>query len=98
VDVVRIGSTSAARFAFEPGWKWSECVKPVVGTESCQVRHVGVIQSGRMVVRHEDGSEVGLGPGEAYLIEPGHDAWVVGDDGVVTFEFESQSAEEYARR
>src|SRR3954454_701581 len=94
VDVVRTGGTTAARFAFEPGWKWSECVKPVVGTESCQVRHVGVVQSGRMVVKHEDGSEVEIGPGKAYMIEPGHDAWVVGDEG---FEFESQSAEEYAR-
>ena len=97
VDVVRMGGTTAARFAFEPGWKWSECVKPVVGTDSCQVRHVGVVQSGRMVVKHEDGSEVEVGPGEAYLIEPGHDAWVVGDEGFVGFEFESQSAEEYAR-
>jgi hypothetical protein len=38
---VRIGATTAARFAFEPGWRWSECVKPVVGTESCRARHVG---------------------------------------------------------
>ena len=97
VDVVRMGDTTAARFAFEPGWKWSECVKPVAGTDSCQVRHVGVVQSGRMVVKHEDGSEVEIGPGEAYLIEPGHDAWVVGDEGFVGFEFESRSAEEYAR-
>src|SRR3954464_8186938 len=43
VDVARLGDTRAARFAFEPGWKWSECVKPVVGTDSCQVRHVGVV-------------------------------------------------------
>jgi len=50
-----------------------------------------------MVVRHEDGSEAELGPGEAYVIEPGHDAWVVGDDRFVAFEFESRSPEEYAR-
>ena len=97
VDVVRLGGTSAARFAFEPGWKWSECVKPVVGTDSCQVRHVGVVQTGRMFVRHDDGTEVEIGPGEAYLIEPGHDAWVVGDERFVGFEFESKAAEEYAR-
>jgi hypothetical protein len=71
VDVVRLGDTTAARFAFEPGWKWSECVKPVVGTDSCQVRHVGVVQSGRLAVRHEDGSEAEVGPGQAYVIEPG---------------------------
>ena len=97
VDVLRVGATTAARFAFEPGWKWSECVKPVAGTDSCQVRHVGVVQSGRLVVKHDDGSEAEVGPGEAYLIEPGHDAWVVGDERFVAFEFESASAEEYAR-
>ena len=97
VDVVRLGDTTAARFAFEPGWKWSECVKPVVGTDSCQVRHVGVVQSGQLVVRHDDGSEAEVGPGNAYVIEPGHDAWVVGDERFVAFEFESHSAEEYAR-
>jgi uncharacterized cupin superfamily protein len=97
VDVVRMGATSAARLTFEPGWRWSECVKPVAGTESCQVRHVGVVQSGRMAVRHEDGTEVEIGPGEAYVIEPGHDAWVVGDERFVGFEFESRAAEEYAK-
>jgi hypothetical protein len=97
VEVVRMGSTSAARLTFEPGWKWSECIKPVAGTDSCQVRHVGVMQSGHLHVTHEDGTETDIGPGEAYVIEPGHDAWVVGDEGVVAFEFESKAAEEYAR-
>ena len=97
VDVVKMGATNVGRFAFEPGWKWSECVKPVVGTDSCQVRHVGVVQSGRLMVSHEDGTEVELGPGEAYVIEPGHDAWVAGDEGFVALEFESRAAEEYAR-
>jgi hypothetical protein len=97
MDVVRRGDTTVARLAFEPGWKWSECVKPVAGTDSCQVRHVGVVQSGRLVVRHEDGSEGEVGPGHAYVIEPGHDAWVAGDEEFVAFEFESRAAEEYAR-
>jgi len=96
VDVVRIGGTTAGRFAFEPGWRWSDCVKPVAGTDSCQLRHVGVVHSGRLAVEHEDGTEVEIGPGEAYVIEPGHDAWVVGDERFVGFEFESRSAEEYA--
>ena len=97
VDVVRIGSTSAARFAFEPGWRWSECVKPVAGTESCQVHHIGVVHSGRLGVRHDDGTELEIGPGQAYVIEPGHDAWVVGDQPFVAFEFESGTADTYAR-
>ena len=97
VDVVKMGGNTAARLTLEPGWKWSECVKPVVGTERCQVRHVGVVQSGRMHVTHEDGTDGEIGAGEAYVIEPGHDAWVVGDETFVGFEFESKSAEEYAK-
>jgi uncharacterized cupin superfamily protein len=97
VDVVRAGNTTAGRFAFEPGWRWSECVKPVAGTESCQARHVGVIHSGTLGVTHEDGSEIELRAGDAYVIEPGHDAWVVGEERVVAFEFEPRAAEEYAR-
>jgi hypothetical protein len=95
VDVVRLGAATIARFTFQPGWKWSDCVKPVVGTESCQVRHVGTIVSGRLHVVHNDGSEADVTPGHAYVIDPGHDAWVIGDDPVVAFEFES--AETYAR-
>lgn len=97
VEVVRMGDTSASRFTFEPGWRWSECVKPVAGTESCQARHLGFVQSGRLHVTHEDGSEQDLGPGDAYVIEPGHDAWVVGDERFVGYEFEPRSAEAYAK-
>jgi hypothetical protein len=97
VDVVHVGGTAAARMTFQPGWKWSECVKPVAGTESCQARHVGVVGSGRLVVRHDDGTEKELGAGDAYVIEPGHDAWVVGDEPFVGYEFEARAAEEYAR-
>jgi hypothetical protein len=95
VEVVRLAGATAGRFTFQPGWRWSECVKPVVGTDSCQTRHVGAIVSGRLHVAHNDGTEAEVGPGDAYVIEPGHDAWVVGDDSVVAFEFES--AETYAR-
>ena len=91
VDVVRMGATTVGRFAFEPGWRWSECVKPVAGTESCQARHVGVAHAGRIAVKHEDGTEVEIGPGDAYVIEPGHDAWVVGDERFVGFEFEQRA-------
>jgi quercetin dioxygenase-like cupin family protein len=97
VEVVRLGGATAARFTFEPGWRWSECVKPVAGTDSCQARHVGVVHEGRLGVRHDDGTEVELSPGDAYVIEPGHDAWVIGDGRFVGYEFESRAAEEYAR-
>ena len=95
-DIVHKGATSAARLTLEPGWTWSECVKPVAGTESCQHRHVGVVQSGQLRVTHEDGTVLDLNPGDAYVIEPGHDAAVVGDVAFVGFEFEPRAAAEYA--
>ena len=97
INIVRVGPTTASRIVFEPGWRWSESVKPVAGTDSCQVRHVGVIQSCRMGVTHEDGTELELAAGTAYVIEPGHDAWVVGDEPVLAYEFSSEAAEEFAR-
>ena len=97
VEVIRVGDTTAARVTFQPGWKWSECIKPVVGTDSCQAHHVGAVVSGQLHVRHEDGTEGEAGPGDLYIIEPGHDAWVVGDERFVGFEFESRSAEQYAK-
>jgi hypothetical protein len=97
VEVVRMGGVSAARLSLEPGWRWSHCIKPIAGTESCQARHVGYLQSGTMHVVHEDGTEQEILPGQAYVIEPGHDAWVVGAERIVGFEFESKTAEEYAK-
>jgi hypothetical protein len=97
VDVVRMDGVTAARLQLDPGWRWSECIKPVAKTESCQVRHVGLLQSGALHVVHDDGSETEIQGGQAYVIEPGHDAWVVGDERAVAFEFETKAAEEYAR-
>jgi mannose-6-phosphate isomerase-like protein (cupin superfamily) len=97
VRVVDLGSAHAARMTLEPGWRWSECIKPMVGTESCQVHHVGTAMAGRLHVEHEDGSSVDIGPGDAYVIEPGHDAWVVGEEAFVGYEFDSQAAESFAQ-
>ncbi len=87
VDVVRMGATTAARFAFEPGWRWSECVKPVAGTESCQAPHMAYVVSGRMKIVMDDGTEAEVGPGDAAVIPPGHDAWTVGDEACVMVDF-----------
>jgi uncharacterized cupin superfamily protein len=97
VDVVDLGPVKAGRFTMEPGWRWSECIKPVAGTDSCQARHIGAVVSGQLHVTHNDGTESDLGPGDAYVIEPGHDAWVVGDEQFQGFEFEPTTAESYAR-
>jgi hypothetical protein len=96
VDVVHLGNVHAARLTLEPGWRWSECIKPVAGTDSCQTPHVGVIAAGTIHVVLDDGTERDIQTGEAYVIEPGHDAWVVGDDAVVGYEFESKTAQTYA--
>ena len=97
VEVVNLGSVKAARMTMQPGWRWSECIKPLVGTVSCGVHHEGTVVAGHMHVRHDDGTEIDLGPGDAYVIEPGHDAWVVGSEVFVGFEFDSKAAETYAR-
>jgi hypothetical protein len=97
VDVVDLGSAKAARMTAQPGWRWSECIKPVVGSDSCQARHVGMVAAGRIHVVHNDGTEGDAGPGDAYVIEPGHDAWIVGDQEFVAYEFESTTADTYAR-
>ena len=97
VEVVDLAGVKAARLTLQPGWRWSECIKPVVGTDSCQVHHVGTATAGRLHVEHEDGSVLEIAPGDAYVIEPGHDAWVVGDDAFVGYEFDSKAAESYAQ-
>jgi len=98
IDVVDLGGTKAAKGALKPGWGWSECIKPVAGTESCQARHVGTVASGQLNVEHTDGTKVELGPGDAYIIEPGHDAWVSGDEAFVGYEFEITTAETFAKK
>jgi quercetin dioxygenase-like cupin family protein len=76
------------RTTFEPGWKWSECVKPVAGTESCQVPHLVYVVSGRIVVRMDDEQEIEYGPGDVGLVPPGHDAWVVGNEPYVGIDYQ----------
>lgn len=97
LDVVSLGPTKVARMTLEPGWRWSECIKPVAGTDACQARHVGTVVAGSMHVKHGDGAELDLGAGDAYVIEPGHDAWVTSDEPLVGYEFESATAQTYAR-
>ncbi len=83
MDVVTFGDFTIGKGTFEPGWRWSSDVKPIAGTESCQVLHTGFCLSGRMTVRMDDGTEATVGPGDVVRIEPGHDAWVDGDEPCV---------------
>jgi len=89
VDLVDLGDTTVGRMTLKPGWKWSKSVKPIVKTESCQSHHVGYAVSGKMKVVSDDGTTIDVGPGDAYEIMPGHDAWVVGKGTFVGLEFKS---------
>ena len=95
MDVVNLGEVTVGRAVFEPGWRWSENVKPIAGTDSCQVAPVGYAVSGRMVVRMDDGAEHEFGPGDAGSTPPGHDAWIEGDEACVWLDF--AGAEQYAK-
>ena len=88
VELVNLAGGQIGRYTFQPGWRWSECIKPVVGTDSCQVEHIGYVVSGSLHVKHEDGTEGEAKAGHVYRISPGHDAWVVGDEPAVFVEFQ----------
>ncbi|ABL80877.1 MULTISPECIES: cupin domain-containing protein [unclassified Nocardioides] len=83
MDVVTLGDFTLGRGTFEPGWRWSEDVRPIAGTDSCQVRHTGICLSGHMTIKYDDGTETIVGPGDVLVAEPGHDAWVMGDEPCV---------------
>ncbi len=88
IEVVQFGELSLMKVTFEPGWRWSECVKPMVGTESCEVPHFNYCISGRMIVRADDGTEQEVGPEDVQLLRPGHDAWVIGNEPYIGLDFQ----------
>ena len=94
MDLVTLGDVTMGRAVFEPGWKWSECVKPIAGTDSCEVSHVGYVISGALHVVMDDGTEGDAGPGDMFRIAPGHDAWTTGDEACVVIDI--QGAANYA--
>jgi hypothetical protein len=86
VELVTLSGVTFGRATFQPGWKWSESVKPLVKTQSCEAPHTQYIISGRMKVRMDDGTEEEFGPGDVSIIPPGHDGWVVGNEPVVVID------------
>jgi hypothetical protein len=96
VELVNLAGGQIGRYTFQPGWRWSECIKPVAGTDSCQVEHIGFCVSGTLHVKHDDGSEGDIAPGEVYRVAPGHDAWNSGEEPAVFVEF--QGAAHYAEK
>jgi len=95
-EILAVGGGEVGRLVFEPGWRWSKDVKPIVGTDSCQAPHFQYHVSGRLAIRMDDGTEFIAGPGDVTALPSGHDAWVVGEEPVVTVDW--FGAGSYARR
>jgi hypothetical protein len=96
VELVNVAGATIGRATFEPGWKWSTCVKPIANTNSCQAAHFGYQVSGTMTTRMDDGIEKTSKAGDVLNIPPGHDAWVVGNEAVVVLDF--QGMVDYAKQ
>ena len=95
LELAKVGGVVFGKATLLPGWKWSESLKPIVGTESCMAPHTQYHVSGRLHVVMDDGSEDEFGPGDFSSIPPGHDAWVVGDQPVVVIDVTGMK--EYAK-
>lgn len=93
IEIVEVAGKKIGRATFEPGWKWSEHEKPEVGTEQCEVPHIGYLVKGRIRVVMQDGSQVTLQPGDAFSLPPGHDGWVVGEETAVMVDFAGLAAD-----
>jgi quercetin dioxygenase-like cupin family protein len=92
LDIVKLASgAQVGRLTIQPGFRWTEHVKPVAGTELCMAPHQQYHLRGRIHVLMADGSEAEAGPGEILSLPPGHDAWVVGDEPAVTIDWQGAS-------
>jgi quercetin dioxygenase-like cupin family protein len=96
LELVNTEQGAIGRATFQPGWRWSEHVKPIAKTDSCQASHVGYFLSGRMKVVMDDGEEMEYGPGDYASMAPGHDAWIIGDEPCVFIDWQGFS--DYAKR
>jgi quercetin dioxygenase-like cupin family protein len=86
-EILKFGDGEVGRLTFEPGWRWSEHVKPIAGTDSCEAPHFQYHVSGRIAISMDDGTTFEAGPGDVTSLPSGHDAWVVGDEPVVAVDW-----------
>lgn len=86
-ESLNFGRMVVARTVHPPGWRWSTHVRPVVGTPTCQARHVGYVLAGRMRLVLAGGAEVELAPGTVFDVPPGHDGWVIGEEPAIWLEW-----------
>jgi quercetin dioxygenase-like cupin family protein len=96
LELVNSEGGAVGRATFQPGWKWSEHIKPIAKTESCEAAHTGYFVSGRMKVVMDGGEEMEYGPGDFAVMAPGHDAWVIGDEPCVVIDWQGYA--HYAER
>ena len=94
-EIVSIGDAEVGRMTFTPGWRWSDDVKPIAGTGSCEAPHFQYHVSGQLAIRMDDGTEMIAGPGDITSLPSGHDAWVVGNEPVVVVDW--YGASNYAK-
>jgi class 3 adenylate cyclase/quercetin dioxygenase-like cupin family protein len=87
IELVELGEAVIGRTVFQPGWRWSEHVRAIVGTASCEVHHTGYVVSGHLRVEMNDGAAIELTPGDVFEVPPGHDAWVIGDEPWISIDF-----------
>jgi quercetin dioxygenase-like cupin family protein len=83
LDLLNIGGSQIGRLTLEPGWRWSQHVKPLAGTAWCEAPHFQYHVAGTLHVEMSDGTEFDVGPGEVTALPAGHDAWVLGNEPVV---------------
>ena len=96
VEMVKISDIPVGRATFQPGWKWSTCVKPIAKTNSCQSAHFGYQISGTLTTVMDDGTRIVSKAGDVLNLPAGHDAWVDGDEPVVVVDFQGMA--EYAKK
>ncbi len=87
VNIANFEDIAIGKATLEPGWSWEKCVKPIANTNSCEAPHTQYIVSGRMKVVMDDGMEEEFGSGDALVVPPGHNAWVIGNEPVVAIDF-----------
>ena len=88
LELVKIGGATIGRATFQPGWKWSTSVQPLVKTKSCEAPHFQYHLSGTLMVVMDDGQHLECQGGDVSLLPLGHDAWVVGDEPAVLVDFQ----------
>jgi len=91
IDIVRAGNGRIKRVVYPPGFRWSTHMKPMVGTEACMHAHVGLLVRGRVRGAYTDGCAFDLTAPRVVVLEPGHDAWVVGAEPAVLIQFDAEA-------